>query len=93
MPHADGVFLKDNPEKLVLEGSVASIPFVVGQSSLYGARVQETAYASHQDLARMKERCSPLLLSISREPYRFGIYQSEGVDTTFLGPRRRSRRT
>ncbi|PIL29438.1 hypothetical protein GSI_08380 [Ganoderma sinense ZZ0214-1] len=30
MPHADGVFLLDNPEKLVLEGSVASIPFVVG---------------------------------------------------------------
>lgn len=31
MPHADGVFLKDNPQKLVLEGSVADIPFVVGQ--------------------------------------------------------------
>ncbi|KAI1784678.1 carotenoid ester lipase precursor [Ganoderma leucocontextum] len=30
MPHADGVFLKDNPQKLVLEGSVADIPFVVG---------------------------------------------------------------
>ena len=79
MPHADGVFLRDNPEKLVLQGSVASIPFVVGKSSPYGARVQETAYASHQDPARMKERCSPLLLSISRELYCFGIYQSEGL--------------
>ena len=61
--------------------------------SLHGARVQETAYASRQDLARMKERSSPLLLSISREPYRYGIYQSEEPDTTFLGQRRRSRRT
>ncbi|TBU61508.1 carotenoid ester lipase precursor [Dichomitus squalens] len=30
MPHADGVFLTDGPQKLVLDGSVADIPFVVG---------------------------------------------------------------
>ena len=31
MPHADGVFLKDGPQRLVLEGSVADITFVVGE--------------------------------------------------------------
>ena len=28
----DGVFLKDDPLKLMLEGVVADIPFVVGES-------------------------------------------------------------
>ncbi|EIW58887.1 carotenoid ester lipase precursor [Trametes versicolor FP-101664 SS1] len=32
MPHADGVFLRDNPQKLVLEGSVADVPFVIGSN-------------------------------------------------------------
>ena len=32
-PHADGVFLRDAPQRLVLEGSVADIPFVVGEPS------------------------------------------------------------
>ena len=32
MPHADGVFLRDHPQRLVVEGSVADIPFVLGQS-------------------------------------------------------------
>ncbi|KAH9855287.1 carotenoid ester lipase precursor [Lenzites betulinus] len=32
MPHADGVFLRDNPQKLVLQGSVADIPFVIGSN-------------------------------------------------------------
>ena len=76
MPHADGVFLQDNPEKLVLQGSVASIPFVVGMSSPCGARVQETVYDFHQDPARMKEHCSLLLLSISRELYEFVVCHS-----------------
>lgn len=31
MPHADGVFLRDDPQKLVLEGSVADVPFVIGE--------------------------------------------------------------
>ncbi|KAM5544446.1 hypothetical protein V8D89_002106 [Ganoderma adspersum] len=30
MPHTDGVFFDDNVQKLVLEGSIADIPFVVG---------------------------------------------------------------
>ncbi|KAI9063825.1 carotenoid ester lipase [Trametes sanguinea] len=30
MPHADGLFLTDNPQKLVQEGKIADIPFVVG---------------------------------------------------------------
>ncbi|KAI0793616.1 hypothetical protein C8Q74DRAFT_1365215 [Fomes fomentarius] len=30
MPHADGVFLRDEPQKVVLEGSIADVPFVVG---------------------------------------------------------------
>ncbi|KAI0265655.1 carotenoid ester lipase precursor [Gloeopeniophorella convolvens] len=30
LPRADGVFLPDDPQKLVLEGSVANIPFVSG---------------------------------------------------------------
>ncbi|KAH9908241.1 carotenoid ester lipase precursor [Epithele typhae] len=30
MPHTDGVFLKDDPQKLVLDGSIANTPFVVG---------------------------------------------------------------
>ena len=34
MPHADGVFLKDGPQRLVLEGSIADIPFVVGESDI-----------------------------------------------------------
>ena len=41
MPHADGVFLKDNPQKLILEGSVADIPFMIG---LYSSR-----YAAYPD--------------------------------------------
>ncbi|KAI0365187.1 carotenoid ester lipase precursor [Pilatotrama ljubarskyi] len=32
MPHADGVFLRDGPQKLVLEGSVADVPFVIGSN-------------------------------------------------------------
>ncbi|KAI0351843.1 carotenoid ester lipase precursor [Trametes cingulata] len=32
MPHADGVFLRDNPQELVLEGSMADIPFVIGSN-------------------------------------------------------------
>ncbi|OBZ65248.1 Lipase 1 [Grifola frondosa] len=32
MPHADGVFLKDNPQMLVLQGSVADIPFIIGDT-------------------------------------------------------------
>ncbi|KAI0819592.1 carotenoid ester lipase precursor [Trametes gibbosa] len=32
MPHADGVFLRDNPQKLVLQGSVADVPFVIGSN-------------------------------------------------------------
>ncbi|KAI0628200.1 carotenoid ester lipase precursor [Trametes polyzona] len=32
MPHADGVFLKDDPQKLVLQGSIADIPFVIGSN-------------------------------------------------------------
>ena len=31
MPHADGVFLEDGPPQLILKGSVANIPFVVGR--------------------------------------------------------------
>ncbi|KAH9855288.1 carotenoid ester lipase precursor [Lenzites betulinus] len=31
-PHADGVFLKDHPQRLVIEGSVADIPFVAGSN-------------------------------------------------------------
>lgn len=31
MPHADGVFLRDDPQKLVLQGSVADVPFVIGE--------------------------------------------------------------
>lgn len=31
MPRADGVFLKDTPQRLVLEGSIADIPFVIGK--------------------------------------------------------------
>ena len=31
MPHADGVFLQAGPQQLVLQGSVADIPFVVGE--------------------------------------------------------------
>ncbi|TFK87018.1 carotenoid ester lipase precursor [Polyporus arcularius HHB13444] len=30
MPHADGVFLKDGPQQLVLKESIADIPFVIG---------------------------------------------------------------
>lgn len=30
MPRADGVFVTDHPQKLVLEGSVANIPFISG---------------------------------------------------------------
>ncbi|KAI0699605.1 carotenoid ester lipase precursor [Cerioporus squamosus] len=30
MPHADGVFLEDGPQQLVLKDSIADIPFVVG---------------------------------------------------------------
>ena len=30
VPRADGVFLKDDPQKLVLEGSVAKVPFITG---------------------------------------------------------------
>ncbi|RDX42833.1 carotenoid ester lipase precursor [Lentinus brumalis] len=29
-PHADGVFLTDHPQKLVLSGSVANVPFISG---------------------------------------------------------------
>ncbi|EIW58886.1 carotenoid ester lipase precursor [Trametes versicolor FP-101664 SS1] len=31
-PHADGVFLKDHPQKLVQQGSVAKVPFVAGSN-------------------------------------------------------------
>ncbi|EIW58852.1 carotenoid ester lipase [Trametes versicolor FP-101664 SS1] len=30
MPHADGLFLVDNPQRLLLEGKIANIPFVIG---------------------------------------------------------------
>ncbi|KAI0077854.1 carotenoid ester lipase precursor [Panus rudis PR-1116 ss-1] len=30
LPRADGVFLKDDPQKLVMNGSVANVPFVTG---------------------------------------------------------------
>ncbi|KAI0628193.1 carotenoid ester lipase [Trametes polyzona] len=30
MPHADGLFITDNPQRLTLEGKVADIPFVIG---------------------------------------------------------------
>ncbi|KAH9889042.1 carotenoid ester lipase [Cubamyces lactineus] len=30
MPHADGLFLTDNPQRLAQEGKIANIPFVIG---------------------------------------------------------------
>ncbi|KAI8974599.1 carotenoid ester lipase [Trametes punicea] len=30
MPHADGLFLTDNPQRLVMEGKIADVPFVIG---------------------------------------------------------------
>ncbi|OJT15041.1 Lipase 1 [Trametes pubescens] len=32
MPHADGLFLVDNPQRLLLEGKIANIPFVIGST-------------------------------------------------------------
>ncbi|KAI0666882.1 carotenoid ester lipase precursor [Trametes maxima] len=32
MPHADGLFLSDNPQRLVLDGKIADIPFVIGSN-------------------------------------------------------------
>ena len=69
MPHTDGVFFDDNVQKLVLEGSIADIPFVVGQCSSCRVRVRETYYDSLQDIARTRGPSFPSRLSISREPY------------------------
>ncbi|KAI0819587.1 carotenoid ester lipase [Trametes gibbosa] len=30
MPHADGLFIRDNPQRLLLEGNVSDVPFVIG---------------------------------------------------------------
>ncbi|OJT08565.1 Lipase 1 [Trametes pubescens] len=31
-PHADGLFIVDNPQRLLLEGKIANIPFVIGSN-------------------------------------------------------------
>jgi acetylcholinesterase len=36
-PRADGVFLTDDPQKLVLQGLVADVPFVTGGSRCFAA--------------------------------------------------------
>ena len=34
MPRVDGVFIQDNPQKLVKAGKVANVPFVTGMDFL-----------------------------------------------------------
>ena len=76
MPHTDGVFFDDNVQKLVLEGSIADIPFVVGPCSSCLVRVHEPYYALLQDLARTRGPSFPSPLSTSRELYEFVVHHS-----------------
>ncbi|KAI0681819.1 carotenoid ester lipase precursor [Earliella scabrosa] len=54
MPHADGVFLRDHPQTLVVEGSVADVPFVLGSCEDEGTLFT----LSHLDLTTEQDAAS-----------------------------------
>lgn len=55
LPRADGVFLKDDPMKLVQQGSVANVPFVTG---MLLASPSNPVLTTFKVIAKMKGRCS-----------------------------------
>ena len=66
MPKADGVFLTDNPQKLIIEGRMADIPFVSCEFRSYLSLAQLTDM-DLQPTVKMKEPSSPSRLSTSRQ--------------------------
>ncbi|KAI0628199.1 carotenoid ester lipase precursor [Trametes polyzona] len=62
-PHADGVFLEDNPQKLVLQGSVANVPFVAGanedEGTLFSLSTLNNLTSSHDLASYLKSNYFP----------------------------------
>jgi len=68
IPRADGTFLEAPPQQLVLQGSVAKIPFVTGDKNpkVLCFRVDQPIWLL-QAAARMREPCFPYPASTLRE--------------------------